>query len=423
MNKVAKSAVMAAVAVVLGSTMSGTLLPGLMASAAADDAQPAPKPQNSAAAGKDLQAAQKALKDHKYDEVLADLDKVRANPKKNEYDEYLMNEFAFTAYAGEKKYQEAEAPLEAAMTSKFMAPEELKLRLVQAATLNYQVQNYNKAIEFGERAMKNGNASEQLQTVMVQSYYLKNDFRNTDRFVRNMVDAQIQAGQTPSEENLQLGLSSADKLQDEAGSSRWLELLVTYHPKPEYWENLVDSLYRGSVKLTDRQLLQVYRLSADVGVLKTGTEYAEMAQLALALGSPGEAVTALTKGFAANMFTTQADKNRNQHLLDSAKKDAAADQPGLPKNEADAANAANGDRLVGVGLGYFGYGDYGRATKDLAGGLAKGTTKDSTDARLLLGIAQLKAGDKDGAVRTFHAVKGDPTSERLAALWILRSRS
>jgi hypothetical protein len=409
--------------VVLGSTTSGTLLPGLMASAKADDAQPAPKPQVSAAAGKDLQAAQKALKERNFDEVLADLDKVKANSAKNAYDEYLMNEFALSAYAGEKKYPEAEGALEAAMTSKYMPPDELRTRLPQAATLNYQIQNYDKAIEFGERAMKNGNATEQLQAVVAQSYYLKNDFRNTDRFVRNMVDEQIKAGQTPSEETLQLGLSSADKLQDDAGTSRWLEVLVTYHPKPEYWENLLDSLYRGSAKLTDRQLLQVYRLSADVGVLKTGTEYAEMAQLALALGSPGEAVAALTKGFAANAFPTQADKNRNQHLLDSAKKDAAADQPALAKTEADAANSANGDRLVGVGVGYFGYGDYDKAAKDLAAGLSKGTTKDSSNARLLLGIAQLRAGDKDGAVRTFHAVKGDPTMERLAALWVLRSKS
>jgi hypothetical protein len=415
MNKVAKSAVAAAVAMVLGSTMSGA--------ARADDAQPPPKPQVSAAAGKDLQAAQKALQAHKYDDVLTLLDKVRANPKKNEYDDYLADEFAFTAFAGEKRYQDAEGPLEAAMTSKYMPPEELRLRLVQAATLDYQLKNYDKAIEFGERAMKNGSSTEQLQTVISQSYYLKNDFRNTDRFVRNMVDEQIKAGQTPSEETLQLGLSSADKLQDEAGTSRWLELLVTYHPKPEYWENLLDTLYRGSAKLSDPQLMQVYRLSADVGVLKSGTEYAEMAQLALAQGSPGEAVTTLTKGFAANAFTTTADKNRNQHLLDSAKKDAAADQPGLAKNEADAANAAGGDRLVGVGLGYFGYGDYGRAAKDLAAGLAKGATKDPTNARLLLGIAQLKAGDKDGAIRTFHEVKGDPTSERLAALWILRSKT
>jgi TolA-binding protein len=148
-----------------------------------------------------------------------------------------------------------------------------------------------------------------------------------------------------------------------------------------------------------------------------------MAQLALDEGSPGEAVGVLNKGFAANMFTTPADKNRNQHLLDSAKKEVATDQPALPKAEAEAAAAPNGDKLVAVGIASYGYGDYAKAAKDLAAGLTKGPSKDEADARLLLGVAQLKAGSKEEAMRSFKAVKGDPTLERLAALWTLRARA
>ena len=57
--------------------------------------------------------------------------------------------------------------------------------------------------------------------------------------------------------------------------------------------------------------------------------------------------------------------------------------------------------------------------------LAKGwATKDPPDARLLLGIAQFKGGSKDEAVKTFRQVKGDPTLERLAKLWVVtRGRS
>src|SRR5271154_7135661 len=104
MKKLSRFAVTAAVALMLGSAM-----------AAFADTPPAPKPQVSTASAKDLQAAQKAMTDKKFDEVLTDLDKVKANAKKTEYDEYVMNEFYFTAYAGLKRYQEAEAPLEAAM--------------------------------------------------------------------------------------------------------------------------------------------------------------------------------------------------------------------------------------------------------------------------------------------------------------------
>jgi hypothetical protein len=414
MNKVAKYAVAGAVAMVMLNSMP----------ALADDAPAAPasdKPQVSIAAGKDLQAAQKALTARRYDEVLSDLDKVKANPKKNAYDEFLMNEFYFTAYAALKKYQDAEGPLEAAMASKYMPPGELKGRLAQAATMSFQMQNYDKTIDFGTRAIKDGSSVAQMQTIVAQSYYLKNDFKDTDKFVRALVDDQIKAGAMPTEEMLQLGLSSAVRRDDNAAQSHWFELLVVYHPKPEYWQNLLEGMFRA--KLSDKQLLQVYRLSADVGALKKGSDYAEMAQLALDQGSPGEAVTTLTKGFAANVFTDQADKNRNSHLLDSAKKQAATDQPTLPKTEADGATAPTGDKLVGVGVGYYGYGDYAKASKDLEAGLAKGVSKDTTDVRLLLGISQLKAGDKDSAVKTFRSVKGDPTEERLAGLWILRTKS
>jgi hypothetical protein len=402
----------------------GLMLAGSLAAVAADAPAPAPpKPQVSAAAGKDLQAAQKALSAQppNYDEVLADLEKVKNNPKKNEYDEYVMNEFYISLYAGQKKLQEATAPLEAVMASKFIPADELKRRVVQAAYVYYQLQNYDKTIELGNRAIKEGSGTDQLELAVAQAYYLKNDFKGADAFTRGIVEDQIKAGQAPSAEILEIGLSAEAKQTDEAGESRWLELMVTYHPKPEYWEDLLSTMYHN--KLTDAQNLQLYRLSAEVGTLKRGSDYAEMAQLALDAGSPGEAVTTLTNAFAANAFTDTAEKNRNQHLLDSAKKQAASDQPTLAKTEASAGNAATGNALVGVGIGYFGYGDYPKAVKDISDGLAKGMSRDSSDARILLGIAQLKTGDKDGAVKTFKAVKGDPVYERLAALWVLRAKT
>ncbi len=43
--------------------------------------------------------------------------------------------------------------------------------------------------------------------------------------------------------------------------------------------------------------------------------------------------------------------------------------------------------------------------------------------RLLLGIAQLNAGKKDEARKSFRQVKGDPTLERMANLWSLHSQA
>lgn len=40
----------------------------------------------------------------------------------------------------------------------------------------------------------------------------------------------------------------------------------------------------------------------------------------------------------------------------------------------------------------------------------------------MLGIAQLRAGKKEEAQKTFELVKGDPKLERLARLWQTRAR-
>ena len=173
---------------------------------------------------------------------------------------------------------------------------------------------------------------------------------------------------------------------------------------------------------SDKNTLQLYRLMSEVDVLTRPDEYTEMAQIALDQGSPGEAQHILEKGFQKAVFSDQRTKDKNQRLLDSAKKVAATDQPALPKIEKDADAAPTGDKDVGVGLAYLGYQQYDKASDLLSKGLTKGGVKSDAEAHLLLGIAQLKAGHKDDAVKSFHAVKGDPALERLANLWSLHAK-
>jgi TolA-binding protein len=147
-----------------------------------------------------------------------------------------------------------------------------------------------------------------------------------------------------------------------------------------------------------------------------------MASLAMEQGSAGEAQRVLEKAMAKNVFTEQRVKERNQRLLESAKKQAAADQATLPKQEQDANASPTGQKNYAVGLAYLGYGQYDKAVDQLSKSLSKGSLKNEAQAQLLLGIADLKAGKKDDAVKAFHAVKGDPILERLATLWVLRAK-
>jgi len=379
------------------------------------------KQTNSAKLGKPLKEAHDDLNAKKYADAITKLREAEGIPGKTPYDQHLINDMLGFAYARIQNYAEAAKAWEAELDDGFAPQSEIPTRVRQLAEANYQIKNYDKAIEFGNRAVKGGFADEELKTLVGQAYYLKGDWKNTLRFEEGLVEEKIKNGQTPKSESLQLMLSACVKLNDSACETRALEKIVTYYPKPDYWYQLLFTM-RQQTSGNDANTLQTYRLMSEVDVLKSPEDYTEMAQLALEAGSPGEAQHILEKGIAKGVFTDPRAKAKNQRLLESAKKAAATDQANLPKIEKDADAAPNGAKNVGVGLAYLGYGQYDKAVDEISKGLAKGGLRNESEARLLLGIAQLKAGHKEDATKSFHAVKGDPSLERLANLWSLHAK-
>jgi len=372
---------------------------------------------------KPLKAAQDALQAKKYPDALAKLKEAEGNPKKTPYDEHVINVLAGSAYARTNDFPDAEKAFEAQANDGFTEPGELPRIVKAVAQINYQLKNYDKAIEYGNRAIKNGAGDDEINVIVGQSYYLKGDYKGTLKFFQPVIDADIKAGRTPKDQQLQLVMSSCVKIEDADCTTKALEKLVTYYPKPDYWKDLLYTLQQDrSQTQSDKNTLQLFRLMSEVDVLARADDYTEMAQLAMEQGSPGEAQHILEKGFQKGIFADQRTKDKNQRLLDQAKKAAAADQATLPKIEKDADAAPTGDKDVGVGLAYLGYQQYDKASDLLSKGLSKGGVKSEPEAHLLLGIAQLKAGHKDDAVKSFHAVKGDPALERLANLWTLHAK-
>jgi tetratricopeptide (TPR) repeat protein len=383
---------------------------------AADD-----KPKVSRAVAKPLQAAKEAMDAKKYPEALEKLKEVEGISGKTPYDEYLMNELYGFVYVRTNQFPEAAKSLEAGLNAGFLEPADVPNRVKALAQVNYQIKNYDKAIEFGERALKSSGADDDMFTLVAQAHYIKNDFKGTEKFVNDYVDEQVKAGKTPKEQTLQLLMSSCVKQDDQDCTTKALEKLVSYYPKPDYWQNLLYSMFQQQGQ-TEKSLLHVYRLASEVDVLKRPDDYTEFAQLAIEAGSPGEAQSILEKGMSKNVFTDARSLDKNKRLLESAKKQAASDKATLDKIASDAAAAKTGDKDVSVGLAYLGYKEYDKAVQALSRGLGKPGVQNEAEARLLLGIAELGAGRKDEAQKAFKAVKGDARLERLANLWSLHAR-
>ncbi len=401
---------------VLLVTGAALLLPGAAAYAADKAQQPSPK------VGKPLHEAQEDIKAKKYAEALGKIKEAQAVDKKTPYDEHVINDLlAFVLIKtndlpGAAKAMEAE--IDDGMTPAGDVPQKVKA----LAEIHYQLKNYDKAIEFGNRAVKGGFADEGIKTIVGQSYYLKGDYKSTQKYEDNLVDQEVKAGETPKNEQLMLLYSACQKANDDACTEKALEKMVTYYPKPESWAQLLFNV-RRQVSGNEANLMETYRLMFDTDVLKDPGDYSEMAGLCLDGGSPGEAQKVLQRGLDRNAFNDQRTKDRAQRMLEAAKKRAASDQGALVKLEQEANGAATGDKNAAVGRAYLGYEQYDKAIDQLQKALSKGVSKDEPRDRLLLGVAQLKGGHKDDAIKTFKSVKGDPALERLAGLWVLHSKS
>jgi tetratricopeptide (TPR) repeat protein len=405
------------------ATLAAALLAaaGLLASSTGAAAEEGKKQTNSAKLAKPLKEAHDDLNAKKYPEAIAKLKEADGTAGKTPYDQHLINELLAFAYLKTNDYADAAKAWEAEIDDGFTTGPELQQRIRGLSEVHYQLKNYDKAIDFGQRAIKGGYGDDHTRTIVGQAYYLKGDWKGTLHFEDDLVSNTIKAGGTPAAEPLQLILSACVKLEDMACQTKALERLVTYYPKPEYWSNLLVVLLKEASS-SDSNTLEVYRLMWDTDVLKTPEDYTEMAQLSMDQGVPGDAQRVLQRALERNLFTDQRTKEKNQRLLEKAKQASTNDQASLDKTLKEAEAAPNGGKNAGMGVAYLSYGQYDKAIDQLNKAVTKGGLRNAADTQLQLGIAQLKGGHKEDAVKSFKAVKGDAVLERLAALWAIHAR-
>ena len=371
---------------------------------------------NSAAAAKPLDAANKAIKANKWDDAIAELQKVNALSNKTAYDTYVMNQLLSFAYAKKNNYAEASKAMEAQLASSYATPAQKVQLNKQLLGVYFNQKNYTKAADLANQLVSSGAADATTYNVLAQAYEKQGKLPEAVKLVKARVDASAK----PSENELLLLLDYQRRLKDTAGETATFEKLVGFYPKAEYWENIIPSLLRAPGN-SDEVTLGVYRLMSSTNTLKKKEDFTEMAQLALEQHAPNEAVEVLQKGLTTNVFTEQRDKDRANRLIESAKGQIATAQAGLTKAETDAKAGAAGE--LALGRMYFGLGEYDKAADALQRGLTKGAGAEAANAQILLGIALLRGKKKDDAVKSFRGVKSaDANVQRLGALWALYAR-
>jgi outer membrane protein assembly factor BamD (BamD/ComL family) len=406
MMKKANLVLMAALAAAgLVGVTGGALIPAVAIAADAKGQKLSP------AILKPLKAAQDAMAAKNWDQALADIKEAQAVEPKTPYDAFMVDEVGWYAMLQLKDYAGAAAALERAANSGFVPEADIPQRQRALAQLNYQTQNYAKAVEYGNKYLQQAPDDKDIGVLVAQSYYLQKDYAGARATVQKLTAAQG----TPSEQLLQISLRSNFEMKDRAGTVQALEQLVRYYPQQKYWDDLLtNQLYETK---GDREMRALYRLMDQTNTLDKPEEYSEMATVLIAGGFPNEAQQVLERAMSANVFTGDA-KGREQADLDRARSGASADRKDLASADKSLAAAKTGNEMVAIGKLYFSFGDYAKAADAIQKGIAKGGVTDMDDANGLLGIALTRAGKMAEARPAFEAVK-DAKYARIARLWIL----
>lgn len=186
--------------------------------------------RNSAKLVKPLKEAHDDLGAKKYPEAISKLKEADGTTGKTPYDQHLINDMLAFGYVRTNDYSDAAKAMEAEITDGFTPATEQQQKIRVLATLHYQLKNYDKAIDFGLRAIEGGHADETMQNVVGQAYYLKGDWKGTREFEDALVTAEIVQGKTPRKILLELLYSACVRLQDNRCATRAIEQLNRYYP-------------------------------------------------------------------------------------------------------------------------------------------------------------------------------------------------
>lgn len=399
--------------------LGGTVLTvGLVPAAAAQAAKGKSAPKINPKVLKPLQAALELVNAGKYAEAEVELQAADAVPDKTTFEQFQIDELVGFAAIKQKKFNVAAKAYERALDSGLVAPEQVndRLRLLAQLYLQTEPRDLARSGEFGKRWLDASGTRDPVMLGLVgQAAYFSDNFSDAVTYMKEAVAVTTAAGQKP-EENWLLVLQSAhSKLKNNPGITEATIELVRYYPRKEHWKTLSSGLLAQAAS-KDRQILQVFRLMYQVDAMDDADEFMEAANSATLLGSPGEALKFMEKGYSTGVLETSGDKAKSQALLAESRRLAASDQKTLPQFEKEALAAKAGEADVKLGEAYLSYDQPAKGLEAIQRGIGKGGVKSVDEANLSLGRAYILTQNTAEAVKAFELVKS-PEYAQLAQLW------
>jgi tetratricopeptide (TPR) repeat protein len=408
----------------------GVSAPALVSSAYAQQKSDAPAAAAQAAAKDTVRpemfklldpAGIKPLIDAKnYGEVKNRIAQAEAMPNRTPYEDYVINRMKLSLALGSEDNAAAMPVMEAILASGRLTPAESLTYYQALGDANFNTKNYAKAIEWYNRYTKEGGDPAKVQRALTLAQVNSGNFGGAKGTLMANIEAAKKAGQKPAENDLRLLGQEANKAKDTEAYMFALENLVQYYPTDDFW---VDLLNRGVARKAgfDEATYGPSMLRLEMAAVKQmpPEHYTYLAEVALRDGFPAEAKNVLDAGFAAGVLGKGSDAKTHTALRTKATKQAADDAKTIASGEASAAKAKTGAGLVNLGWAYATMDQADKGIGFIQQGIAKGGLKSPDEAKLRLGMAQVRAGKKADAIQTFQGITGKGGAADLAKYWVM----
>ena len=370
--------------------------------------------------GKPLQKASAALRAHRFAEASRDVAAAEAVGGRTPDENYVIAQMRAAIAQSSGDVAGAIAADDALIdNARTPAAEKLKLREAEIG-IAYGAHDYARATTALKQYFAAGGRDAQMQTLLIQCYYLQKDYRDAAIEQSGQIAAEERAREKPTENQLQLLAAVQQSSGDTAGFTDTMVKLVRYYPKPNYWAQLVHGLLTDP-NTPDRLRLDIDRIRLAVGLLTTTQDYTEMAELAIQQGRPVEAQRIIAKAYQTGAFGHDAGAAREAKLKSFADNAASEQKAGLVAAVTAARAAPNGAPLLAVGQAYADAGNPQAGVSLMKEGMAKGSLPYPDESMLHYGQALVDSGDKAGAIASWRSITRPGVVHELAQLWILQT--
>ena len=352
-------------------------------------------------------------------ELQSRITQAEAIPNKTPYETYVLNRIKMSHASLTNNDAGIMAAADEVVKSGF-EPKETQAKLVLAiANIQYNAKNYTAANEQLKRYEALGGNMPEARILQSRASYLGKDYAGAKTQLAQIIADAEKAGKAPPQEDLKLLLSAAHESKDTAVYESAVQKMMTYYPSDEYVNELIRVSVIRKPGFSQDNYMPVLRLIFASTKVMREEDYDDLAETALRDGFPTEAKNVLDAGYSAGVLGKGANAKAHNALRSKADKGAADDAKNIAAGEASAAKAKSGAGLVNLGWAYATMGQYDKGVGFIQQGIAKGGLKQPDEAKLRLGAAQVKAGRKDDAIKTFESVKAGGGLSDVAKVWVM----